>query len=85
MLTREWKADKTRALPPSMEAIEGLRPLATETVMASFRVNMDQAAEEAFGKILQRIAKEDLQLGTDSKPERPPKEKKSSGRRSRHR
>jgi hypothetical protein len=56
--------------------------------MASFRVNMDTAAEEAFGKILQRIAKEDLRLNGNKKTEREPKEpkeKKSSGRRSRHR
>jgi DNA-binding transcriptional MerR regulator len=50
------------SFPKVVEAIEGLRPLASETVMASFRVNMDQAAEEAFGKILQRIAKEDIKL-----------------------
>lgn len=77
------------SFPAVVEAIEGLRPLATETVMASFRVNMDTAAEEAFGKILQRIAKEDIKLnGNNKKPEREPKapkEKKSSGRRSRHR
>lgn len=50
------------SFPTVVAAIEALRPLATETVLASFRVNMDQAAEEAFGKILQRIAKEDLRL-----------------------
>jgi DNA-binding transcriptional MerR regulator len=72
------------SFPKVVEAIEGLRPLATETVMASFRVNMDTQAEEAFGKILQRIAKEDLKL--NSKKEKPEREdKKSSGRRSRHR
>ena len=76
------------SFPKVVEAIEGLRPLATETVMASFRVNMDTAAEEAFGKILQRIAKEDLKLNGSKKPAREPKEpkeKKSSGRRSRNR
>jgi DNA-binding transcriptional MerR regulator len=73
------------SFPAVVEAIEGLRPLATETVMASFRVNMDTAAEDAFGKILRRIAKEDLRLNSTKKPEREPKEKKSSGRRSRHR
>lgn len=51
------------SFPKVAEAVEALRPLATEAVMASFRVNMDQAAEEAFGKILRRIAKEDLRLG----------------------
>lgn len=50
------------SFPTVVSAIEALRPLATETVMASFGVNMDRAAEEAFGKILQRIAKEDLRL-----------------------
>lgn len=50
------------SFPTVVSAIEALRPLAIDTVMASFRVNMDQAAEEAFGKILQRIAKEDLRL-----------------------
>ncbi len=57
------------SFPSVVEAIEALRPLATETVLASFRVNMDQAAEEAFGKILQRIAKEDLRLKKDSERE----------------
>jgi DNA-binding transcriptional MerR regulator len=55
------------SFPKVVEAIEGLRPLATETVMASFRVNMDQSAEEAFGKILQRIAKEDIKLNSHKK------------------
>ncbi|MGK2877780.1 MAG: MerR family transcriptional regulator [Solirubrobacterales bacterium] len=76
------------SFPKVVEAIEGLRPLATETVMASFRVNMDIAAEEAFGKILQRIAKEDLKLNGHKRSEREskePREKKSSGRRSRSR
>lgn len=50
------------SFPTVTAAVEALRPLAAESVMASFRVNMDQAAEEAFGKILQRIAKEDLRL-----------------------
>jgi DNA-binding transcriptional MerR regulator len=50
------------SFPTVVTAVEALRPLATETVMTSFRVNMDREAEEAFGKILQRIAKEDLRL-----------------------
>lgn len=65
------------SFPTVIAAVEALRPLATETVLASFRVNMDQAAEEAFGKILQRIAKEDLRLA--KKPETP--EKSASRRR----
>jgi DNA-binding transcriptional MerR regulator len=50
------------SFPAVAAAIEALRPLAIDTVMASFRVNMERAAEEAFGKILQRIAKEDLRV-----------------------
>lgn len=50
------------SFPTVVSAVEDLRPLAAETVMASFGVNMDRAAEEAFGKILQRIAKEDLRI-----------------------
>jgi DNA-binding transcriptional MerR regulator len=78
------RPEEKRGLPPEsfpkvVEAIEGLRPLAAETVLASFRVNMDTAAEEAFGKILQRIAKEDLKGGT-SKAMAPEKEKKPSKR-----
>jgi DNA-binding transcriptional MerR regulator len=78
------------SFPKVVEAIEGLRPLASETVTASFRVNMDQAAEEAFGKILQRIAKEDIKLNSASKKSEAKKErsgdkpekKHSSSRRS---
>lgn len=59
------RPEERNGLPPEsfpkvLNAIEGLRPLAAEVVLASFRVNMDHAAEEAFGKILQRIAREDL-------------------------
>jgi DNA-binding transcriptional MerR regulator len=62
------RPEEKKGLPPEsfpavVSAVEGLRPLASEVVMASFRVNMDHAAEEAFGKILQRIAKEDLKTG----------------------
>jgi DNA-binding transcriptional MerR regulator len=84
------------SFPTVVSAIEALRPLASETVMASFRVNMDQAAEEAFGKILQRIAKEDLKLNSrDGKSRSADKsrsgdkprshEKSSSGRRGKRR
>lgn len=66
------RPEEKKGLPPEsfptvLSAIEGLRPLAAEVVMASFRVNMDKAAEEAFGKILQRIAKEDLKNGSSGK------------------
>ncbi|MBI4897090.1 MAG: MerR family transcriptional regulator [Actinobacteria bacterium] len=50
------------SFPIVMAAIESLRPLAAEVAMAGFHVNMDNAAEDAFGKILRRIAKEDLRL-----------------------
>ncbi|MBJ7459311.1 MAG: MerR family transcriptional regulator [Thermoleophilaceae bacterium] len=76
------------SFPRVIEAIEGLRPLASDTVMASFRVNMDTAAEEAFGKILRRIAKEDVKLNGNKRAEQEPAEpkaKRSAGRRSRTR
>ncbi len=88
------RPEEKRGLPPEsfptvVTAIEGLRPLAAETVTASFRVNMDTAAEEAFGKILQRIAKEDLRSGvrkksgSDKRPEKRPESGRKSSRRRR--
>lgn len=50
------------SFPKVMEAIGTLRPLAAEVALAGFQVNMDVAAEEAFGKILKRIAREDRKL-----------------------
>lgn len=47
------------SFPRVVAAIEALRPLATEVMLAGFLVNMDEAAEDAFGKILNRLAKED--------------------------
>ncbi|HEV7918973.1 MAG TPA: hypothetical protein VGO97_05280, partial [Solirubrobacterales bacterium] len=44
--------------PDVLTAIEALRPLAAEVMLAAFKVNMDDAAEDAFGKILTRVAKE---------------------------
>lgn len=75
------------SFPTVVRAIEALRPLATETVMASFRVNMDQAAEEAFGKILQRIAKEDLRLkkAEDREARQEAREARAEARRTRKR
>jgi DNA-binding transcriptional MerR regulator len=70
------------SFPKVVNAIEGLRPLAAETVLASFRVNMDHAAEEAFGKILQRIAREDLKTSSRSSSKES-KERSSSKRSSR--
>lgn len=66
------RPEEKQGLPPEtfprvLTAIEGLRPLASEVVMTSFRVNMEQAAEEAFGKILTRIAREDLKDSASSK------------------
>lgn len=48
------------AFPQVLTAIESLRPLAAEVALAGFRISMDSSAEDAFGKILRRIAKEDL-------------------------
>lgn len=83
------RPEEKRGLPPEsfptvVTAIEGLRPLATEAVSASFRVNMDTAAEEAFGKILQRIAKEDLKHGSKRRSEskKAAKAEKSDSRKS---
>jgi DNA-binding transcriptional MerR regulator len=39
------------------EAIERLRPLASEVVLAMFRQTMDAEAEDAFGKVLSREGK----------------------------
>lgn len=83
------RPEEKQGLPPEsfprvVSAIEGLRPLAAEVVTASFRVNMDQAAEEAFGKILQRIAKEDLKSPPASRDKDDSKSRESK-RRSRRR
>lgn len=51
---------KAESFPRVVAAIEALRPLATEVMLAGFLVNMDEAAEDAFGKILNRLAKEDV-------------------------
>lgn len=55
------------SFPMVMEAIGTLRPLAAEVALAGFQVNMDVAAEEAFGKILKRIAREDRKLNDSKK------------------
>lgn len=47
------------SFPELLSAIQTLRPLAAEVALAGFQVNMDIAAEEAFGKVLKRIARED--------------------------
>lgn len=56
------------SFPVVMAAIEALRPLAADVAMAGFHVSMDNAAEDAFGKILRRISKEDPR-----KPDEPAK------------
>lgn len=66
------RPEEKQGLPPEsfprvVSAIEGLRPLATEVVLASFRVNMDHESEESFGRILTRIAKEDLRDSASEK------------------
>ena len=76
------RPEEREGLPPEsfpkvLTAIEALRPLAAEVVLAGFKVNMDTAAEEAFGKILTRISKESLKA--------PEPEGETSGRRGRNR
>lgn len=62
------------SFPRVVAAIEALRPLATDVMIAGFRVNMDEASEDAFGKILNRLAKEDVKLaGVDAKVAKPGK------------
>ena len=43
--------------PKVREALERLRPLATDTLVAVFRVHMTQAVEKAFGRELERRRK----------------------------
>jgi hypothetical protein len=40
--------------PHVRQALEGLRPLASETVVSVFQQRMSRAVEEAFGKELRR-------------------------------
>ena len=39
------------------EAIESLRPLASEAVLAAFQLSLASEMEDAFGKTLERQAK----------------------------
>ena len=41
--------------PEVSDALERLRPLAAESLMAVFGVAMDDAAERAFGRQLERL------------------------------
>lgn len=43
--------------PEVMQSIEGLRPIATKTVQATFELTMTQAVDAAFGKELDRLTK----------------------------
>lgn len=56
-----YKADEWNRVS---NAIERLRPLATDVVLASFQMKMSTAAEQEFGRVMTRMA-EDV-------PERPP-------------
>jgi hypothetical protein len=40
------------------EALERLRPLATDTLVAVFQLRMTQAVEKAFGRELEKRAKD---------------------------
>jgi DNA-binding transcriptional MerR regulator len=80
------RPEEKNGLPPEsfpkvVTAIEGLRPLAAEVVLAGFKVNMDTAAEEAFGKILTRISKEGLKHPLGDAPEESKRSRSSSRRR----
>ncbi|MFY9265878.1 MAG: MerR family transcriptional regulator [Solirubrobacterales bacterium] len=55
------------SVPKVVAAIEALRPLAAEVLLAGFKVKMDEAAEDAFGKILGRIAKENVRASRGGK------------------
>jgi DNA-binding transcriptional MerR regulator len=82
------RPEEKNGLPPEsfptvVTAIQGLRPLAAEVVLAGFKVNMDDAAEEAFGKILRRISKESLKHGHDEQPVAAPKRSSHSSSRRR--
>ncbi|MGH2906214.1 MAG: MerR family transcriptional regulator [Solirubrobacterales bacterium] len=82
------RPEERNGLPPEsfpkvVTAIEGLRPLAAEVVLAGFKVNMDSAAEEAFGKILNRISRESLKHGSGHGQDGEPEKRSRSSRRRR--
>lgn len=62
--------------PAVQETIERISPLASQVAIAAFRVEMTEAAEEAFGKALARAARkpakvpESQKKGGDEKPKR---------------
>jgi hypothetical protein len=61
-LERVWKPFDQAGQPDTdwpavLEALERLRPLASETLVAIFQQRMTQATEKAFGRELERRAK----------------------------
>ena len=61
-MERVWKPfsrseDLEADLPAVQEALDRLRPLATETLVAVFHLRMTQAVEKAFGRELEKRAK----------------------------
>jgi hypothetical protein len=54
-----WKPyrDLDGDLAQVQDAVERLRPLATETLVAVFHLRMSQAVEQAFGRELEKRAK----------------------------
>ncbi|HVL97205.1 MAG TPA: MerR family transcriptional regulator [Solirubrobacteraceae bacterium] len=76
-LDQVWKPFEAAGRPPERwpevrEALERLRPFATDVMMAIFRMVMTERVEEAFGRELERAAKRT--------PDKPP----SRGKRGRH-
>ncbi|MFY9487673.1 MAG: MerR family transcriptional regulator [Solirubrobacterales bacterium] len=70
------------SFPQVVAAITALRPLAAEVMLAGFKVNMDGAAEDAFGKILNRIAKENIKPQPAENGAEPSQGRSSHGRSS---
>jgi DNA-binding transcriptional MerR regulator len=56
--------------PKVREALERLRPLATESLLAMFQLVMSDAVEEAFGRELKREARGESQKGRSSRRRR---------------
>jgi DNA-binding transcriptional MerR regulator len=54
----EGEAPPEDAWPEISDAIERLRPLASDAVLAVFQLAMDDAVEEAFGRELKRLRRE---------------------------
>ncbi len=54
---KPYREDEGRDLADVQEALERLRPLATETLVAVFHLRMSEAVEQAFGRELEKGAK----------------------------